>query len=234
MANIRSTAQVETGQPARRAAQYVRMSTDMQKYSTENQAAAIAAYAAERRLSIVRTYVDHGRSGLRIDRRKGLQALISDVQERKADYDFVLVYDVSRWGRFQDVDESAYYEFICKKAGIKVLYCAEQFENDGSFVAAIMKNIRRVAAGDYSRDLSARVFAGSCRVVSLGFKQGGTAGYGLQRVWSISPGPGNACWSPVTASPSRPTASSCSRDRRSKSRPCGGCFVLSSSSGNRN
>ena len=182
MANIRSTAQVETGQPARRAAQYVRMSTDMQKYSTENQAAAIAAYAAERRLSIVRTYVDHGRSGLRIDRRKGLQALISDVQERKADYDFVLVYDVSRWGRFQDVDESAYYEFICKKAGIKVLYCAEQFENDGSFVAAIMKNIRRVAAGDYSRDLSARVFAGSCRVVSLGFKQGGTAGYGLQRV----------------------------------------------------
>ena len=66
MANIRSTAQVETGQPARRAAQYVRMSTDMQKYSTENQAAAIAAYAAERRLSIVRTYVDHGRSGLRM------------------------------------------------------------------------------------------------------------------------------------------------------------------------
>lgn len=123
------------------------MSTHQQKYSIENQAAAIAAYATERKIDIHRTYVDKGRSGLRINSRKDLQRLISDVQERRADFDVVLVYDVSRWGRFQDVDESAYYEFICKKAGIQVLYCAEQFENDGSFVSAIMKNIRRVVAG---------------------------------------------------------------------------------------
>jgi DNA invertase Pin-like site-specific DNA recombinase len=165
-----------------RAAQYVRMSTDHQKYSTENQAAAIAAYALERNLAIVRTYIDNARSGLRISNRKALQDLIGDVQERRADFDFILVYDVSRWGRFQDTDESAYYEFICKKAGVRVLYCAEQFENDGTFVSAIMKNIKRVAAGDYSRDLSAKVFAGSCRMVKRGFKQGGTAGFGLQRV----------------------------------------------------
>jgi DNA invertase Pin-like site-specific DNA recombinase len=165
-----------------RAAQYVRMSTERQKYSTENQAAVIAAYADQRNLTIVRTYVDKGRSGLRINGRQALQRLISDVRGDRADFNFILVYDVSRWGRFQDTDESAYYEFICKKAGIKVLYCAEQFENDGSFVSAIMKNIRRVAAGDYSRDLSARVFAGSCRIVTLGFKTGGTPGYGLQRV----------------------------------------------------
>ena len=200
----------------------------------ENQAAAIAAYAAERRLSIVRTYVDHGRSGLRIDRRKGLQALISDVQERKADYDFVLVYDVSRWGRFQDVDESAYYEFICKKAGIKVLYCAEQFENDGSFVAAIMKNIRRVAAGDYSRDLSARVFAGSCRLVGLGFKQGGTAGYGLQRVLVDRSGCRKCLLKPGERKSLQTDRVILQPGPPKRSRPCGGCFVLSSSSGNRN
>ena len=35
---------------------------------------------------------------------------------------------------------------ICRTAGFKVRYCAEQFENDGSLVAAIMKNIKRVAA----------------------------------------------------------------------------------------
>jgi DNA invertase Pin-like site-specific DNA recombinase len=172
-----------TSDPLRlRAAQYVRMSPYQQKYSIENQAAAIAAYATEGKIDIVQTYVDKGRSGLRINSRKDLQRLIGDVQERRADFDVILVYDVSRWGRFQDVDESAYYEFICKKAGIQVLYRAEQFENDGSFVSAIMKNIRRVAAGDYSRDLSARVFAGSCRIITLGFKTGGTAGYGLQRV----------------------------------------------------
>jgi len=102
------------------------MSTYQQKYSIENQAAAIAAYASERKIEIVKTYVDKGRSGLRINSRNDPQKLIADVQERKADFDVILVYDVSRWGRFQDVDESAYYEFIRKKAGIQVLYCAEQ------------------------------------------------------------------------------------------------------------
>jgi len=165
-----------------RAAQYVRMSTDFQRYSLENQAAGIAAFAASRNLTIVRTYQDKGRSGLRFSNRQGLQSLINDVEGRRADFDFVLVYDVSRWGRFQDVDESAHYEFICKQAGVRVLYWAEQFENDGSFVSAIMKNIKRVSAGDYSRELSAKVFAGSCRLVRLGFKQGGIAGYGLERV----------------------------------------------------
>jgi DNA invertase Pin-like site-specific DNA recombinase len=106
--------------PGLRAAQYVRMSTDLQKYSTENQAAAIGAYADQRNLTIVRTYVDKARSGLRINNRKGLQDLISDVRDRRADFDFILVYDVTRWGRFQDIDERAYYEFICKLAGIRV------------------------------------------------------------------------------------------------------------------
>jgi DNA invertase Pin-like site-specific DNA recombinase len=54
-----------------RAAQYVRMSTDDQKYSIENHAAAIATYADQRNLRIVRTYLDNGKSGLRISNRKG-------------------------------------------------------------------------------------------------------------------------------------------------------------------
>jgi hypothetical protein len=55
----------------------------------------------------------------------------------------ILVYDVSRWGRFQDADESAYYEYICKRAGFGVQYCAEQFENDGSPVSTIVKGVSR-------------------------------------------------------------------------------------------
>lgn len=169
------------GANGQRAAQYVRMSTDHQKYSTENQADAIAAYAVRRNLTIVRTYADEGRSGLRLENRDSLRRLISDVQVGKADFDVILVYDVSRWGRFQDADESAYYEFICKEGGIKVLYCAEQFENDGSLTSTIIKNMKRAMAGEYSRELSTKVFAGQCRLVNLGFRQGGPPGYGLRR-----------------------------------------------------
>ncbi len=167
--------------PGARAAQYVRMSTDHQKYSTQNQADAIAAYAAQRGITIVCSYADEGRSGLDIGGRAGLQRLIRDVQSGQAQFEFILVYDVSRWGRFQDVDEGAYYEFICKDAGIQVHYCAEGFENDGSFASTMQKYMKRVMAGNYSRDLSTKVFIGQCRITTLGFWHGGQPGYGLRR-----------------------------------------------------
>lgn len=164
-----------------RAAQYVRMSTEHQKYSTSNQADVIARYAEARGLSICRTYTDDGKSGLRMDGRDALQRLIADVRSGNVDFEAILVYDVSRWGRFLDADESAYYEFICKEAGLTVQYCAEQFENDGSLSATIIKTMKRAMAGEYSRELSAKVFAGQCRLISLGFRQGGPAGFGLRR-----------------------------------------------------
>jgi DNA invertase Pin-like site-specific DNA recombinase len=181
---VRRTRQQNTEEPTSspaRAAQYVRMSTDHQKYSTENQREAIAAYAARRGLTIVREYADDGRSGLRLEGRDALKQLLQDVRSRRADFGVVLVYDVSRWGRFPDADESAYYEYTCKEAGINVQYCAEQFENDGSLSSTIIKSMKRVMAGEYSRELSAKVFAGQCRLIGLGFRQGGSPGYGLRR-----------------------------------------------------
>src|SRR5690348_13415204 len=157
------------------------MSTEHQKYSTENQADAIRQYAAQRGIEIVRTYADEGKSGLRLDGRDALKRLIADVQRGGADFSTILVYDVSRWGRFQDADESAYYEYICKRAGISVQYCAEQFENDGSPVSTIVKGVKRAMAGEYSRELSVRVFTGQCRLIELGYRQGGPPGYGLRR-----------------------------------------------------
>ncbi len=164
-----------------RAAQYVRMSTEHQQYSTENQMDAISRFAEARNMQIVRTYSDEAKSGLNIEGRNGLRDLIRDVENERADYTQVLVYDVSRWGRFQDVDESAYYEYICKRANVRVHYCAEQFENDGSLSSTLLKTIKRTMAGEYSRELSVKVFAGQCRLIERGFRQGGPAGYGLRR-----------------------------------------------------
>src|SRR5712671_4936492 len=164
-----------------RAAQYVRMSTEHQQYSTENQAEAIQQYAARRGLVVIRTYADEGKSGLRLDGRDALKRLIADVQSGSANFSTILVYDISRWGRFQDADESAYYEYICKRAGISVQYCAEQFENDGSPVSTIVKGVKRAMAGEYSRELSVKVFTGQCRLIELGYRQGGAPGYGLRR-----------------------------------------------------
>jgi len=167
--------------PHSQVAQYVRMSTEHQQYSTENQSDVISHFAESRKMDIIKTYADHGRSGLNISGRDGLSQLVADVERGVAKFSDVLVYDVSRWGRFQDVDESAYYEYILKRAGVRVHYCAEQFENDGSMYAAVVKAVKRSMAGEYSRELSVKVFAGQCRLIELGYRQGGPPGYGLRR-----------------------------------------------------
>jgi len=164
-----------------RAAQYVRMSTDHQQYSTENQADVIARYAAENGMEIVATYADAGKSGLTLAGRDELQKLLADVESGDADFSVVLVYDVSRWGRFLDADESAYHEYICRRAGKNVHYAAEQFKNDGSPISTLIKAVKRTMAAEYSRELSVKVFAGQCRLIELGYRQGGVAGYGLRR-----------------------------------------------------
>jgi DNA invertase Pin-like site-specific DNA recombinase len=153
-----------------RAAEYVRMSTEHQRYSTENQSDAIRQYAQQRGLEIVRTYADEGRSGLNIDGRSGLQRLLSDVESGVADFSVVVVYDISRWGRFQDSDEAASYEYRCRANGARVAYCAEQFENDGSIGSDVQKVVKRRMAAEYSRELSVKVFAGQSRLIRMGFR----------------------------------------------------------------
>ena len=167
--------------PLIRVAAYVRMSTEHQKYSTSNQMDVIREYAKTNGMEIVKVYSDEGKSGLNIKGRDSLSRMIADVQGEPG-FRHILVYDVSRWGRFQDADEAAHYEYMCKRAGIPVLYCAEQFQNDGSIGSSMIKTMKRTMAGEYSRELSTKVFQGACRLIQLGYKQGGTAGYGLRRM----------------------------------------------------
>lgn len=162
-------------------AQYVRMSTEHQKYSIANQSALILAYAQEHGMRIVRTYADPGRSGLTMERRPGLRSLLADVLARSTRFEAVLVYDMSRWGRFQDSDESAHYEFICKSAGVRVVYCAEPFCGDTTPFGSMAKAFKRAMAAEFSRELSIKVSAGKTRLASLGFRIGGVAGFGLRR-----------------------------------------------------
>lgn len=171
----------DAGKTLIRAAAYVRMSTEHQQYSTSNQMDVIQEYADKHGMTIVRTYSDEGKSGLGIQWRGSLQQMIADVQASDCAYEAILVYDVSRWGRFQDADESGYYEFQCRKAGVHVHYCAEQFVNDGSPTANIIKSVKRSMAGEYSRELSVKVFKGQCTLIERGFRQGGHAGFGLRR-----------------------------------------------------
>ena len=176
------TNEQEPGGPRVPAAQYIRMSTEHQQYSTDNQKDAIRQFAETAGCEIVATYEDSGRSGLNIAGRAGLQRLLADVEGGNSGFDVVLVYDVSRWGRFQNIDESASYEFRCHLAGVRIEYCAEQFVNDGSIGSDVLKAIKRSMAAEHSRVLSVKVFAGQSRLIGMGYRQGGPPGFGLRRL----------------------------------------------------
>lgn len=164
-----------------RAVQYVRMSTEHQRFSISAQKAVIAEYAHEHGYEIVDTYADPGKSGLSLKGRKELQRLLADVLGTGRTFDAVLILDVSRWGRFQDPDQAAHYEFICRQAGVEVTYCAEPFASDPNPFTALIKQLKRVMAGEYSRELSAKVSRARLQHARLGFYQGGGPVYGFRR-----------------------------------------------------
>ena len=164
-----------------RAAQYLRASTKHQQYSIANQAAAIALYASAQNIAIVRSFIDDGISGTSIRGRFGLLELLHVVESGLADFELVIVFDVSRWGRFRDADEGAHYEYVCKGAGISVRYCSEQFKNDNSPTSNLLKALKRTMASEYSRELSVKVLAGQSRLVRRGFWMSGGTPFGFQR-----------------------------------------------------
>ena len=162
------------------AAEYIRMSTDHQRYSRGNQAKVIREYA-ETLDEVVRTYYDAGKSGLTYEGRDALKLLLADVLKGGTEFTLILVYDVSRWGRFQDADEAAHYEFLCRQAGVGIEYCGEPFANDGSPLSSMVKSMKRAMAGEYSRELSVKSYAGLANLARRGYRLGGPAGYGLRR-----------------------------------------------------
>jgi DNA invertase Pin-like site-specific DNA recombinase len=180
-----------------RAVAYVRMSRESQEYSPINQMTLINKYASDHDMQIVKTYSDEGISGLRIENRPGLRALLTDVVGGNPDFSKLLVYDVSRWGRFQDIDESGHYEFMCRRAGVEVIYCAELFGADNSLISMFGKMLKRGAAAEFSRELSVRIFRAKCHLAGRGFLMGGTPPFGMRTVLVDSNG--KRIYGPISA-----------------------------------
>ena len=166
-----------------RVAQYLRMSTDHQQYSLHNQSEYIKDYAEKNNMEIAYTYDDAGKSGVSIVGRHSLQQLLSDVEQKKIDIQAVLFYDVSRFGRFQNSDEAAYYSFLFERNGVDLIYCSEPIPTkDFPLESSVILNIKRSSAAYHSRNLFEKVFIGQVNLIKLGYHQGGMAGYGLRRL----------------------------------------------------
>jgi DNA invertase Pin-like site-specific DNA recombinase len=171
--------------PRKKAIAYYRHSAeDKQENSVPIQRGHAEKFAQQYNIDIIHEEADEGKTGLLADR-PGFKNLFNNwiLNEEAPHFDYILVYDVSRWGRFQDQDEAAHYEFECKQRKKKVIYIARGFpKEEQQLISHLQTSIERYMAAEYSCQLSDKVFYGCVKVSEQGFSAGGTACYGMTRL----------------------------------------------------
>jgi len=167
----------------KRAAAYYRHSAqDRQENSVEIQQDQVRQFAEDNNIEMVEEYIDRGKTGLITEGREAFQRMLHDVETGKHQFDYVLVLDVSRWGRYQKRDIAAYYSALCEMHGAKVIYATIGFAAENDLIHGLRIDIERYQAANYSRELSTKVFKGCAKIASQGFRAGGTPPYGFHRI----------------------------------------------------
>ena len=168
----------------KRAVAYYRHSAqDRQENSVEIQQDQVRKFASDNKIEIIQEFIDRGKTGLVTEGREAFQTMLRDyIQSGTLEFDYVLVLDVSRWGRYQNTDISAYYTGLCAMHGKHVSYTSIGFTAENDLMHALRINIERYQAANYSRELSTKVFKGCAKIASQGFRAGGMPPYAFHRL----------------------------------------------------
>jgi DNA invertase Pin-like site-specific DNA recombinase len=169
--------------PKAKAIAYYRHSAeDRQEYSIPIQQEQVRQLAHEHNIQIVEEFKDYGKSGLGIKGRDEFKRMLDYVVDTNIEFEYIFVLDVSRWGRFQDLDLSAHYMWFCKQHGRKVVFTKMGFQDDDDPMQQLILTFERARAATYSRELSDKVFRGCVKIADMGFWAGGYPPYGLSRL----------------------------------------------------
>ncbi len=155
---------------------YYRRSTDKQETSIEQQRRAVEAYAKNNSYEIVCEYIDTG-SGKTAERKDFLR-MIADGTSRSRDFETILTYDISRFGRM-DTDEVGFYRHQLKANGVSIIYVAEGLRNDNSMGDRIVKGVKQEMAHEYSKDMAQKIIRGLISHSERGFASGRMASFGF-------------------------------------------------------
>ncbi len=140
----------------KRAVLYMRMSTDKntQENSIKSQEKSLLIYAENNKMSIIEKYIDEGISGRTAQKRPAFLKMIDDSEKNL--FDFVLVYDSSRFAR--NLEESIVYKSALKRNGVKLISITEpSLDDDTNLITDAMLGALNEM---YSRKLSKAVKRG--------------------------------------------------------------------------
>ncbi|MHC4211971.1 MAG: recombinase family protein [Planctomycetota bacterium] len=161
---------------------YRHSAQDRQEYSIPIQREQLKKFADANGIKIIKEFSDHGVSGLSSKGRDKFLEMLEYVAEGKEDFEYILVLDMSRWGRFQDLVLSPYYIGLCQQFGKKVIFADIGIPKEDDLTHFLRLNVESYRAASYSKELSGKVFNGCVNIARHGFRAGGTTPYGLNRV----------------------------------------------------
>jgi DNA invertase Pin-like site-specific DNA recombinase len=161
---------------------YRHSAQDRQENSIQIQSELIHKFAKEHGIEIIKEFADYGKSGLSTDKRDGFNEMLDEWVKKRDDFEYILVLDVSRWGRFQDIDLSAAYSSECKKHGKQVVYTNLGIPREDDPLYQVYLSFERSRAAQYSSELSGKVFHGCKKIAEQGYRPGGIPPYGLHRL----------------------------------------------------
>ena len=163
------------------AAGYVRCSTEQQDDSIDQQKREISKWADQGGYKVIRWFEDEGKSGTSFEKRPAFVEMKNRV-ECDPGFEYVLVYDESRWGRAKRIRESSYWKVHFEKRGVKVVITNSGSNSGNNVGDFVIEAVESAEATEYSKKLSRSVLRGSKANASKGYSSGGTAPYGFNRL----------------------------------------------------
>ena len=163
-------------------AYYRHSARDRQENSVAIQQELVQKWAKENGVDIIFEFADRGKSGLTAEGRDGFNDMMENWVKKRNDFDLVLCLDVSRWGRFQDIDLSATYSAECKKHGKLVVYTTLGMPRPDDPLYPVYVQFERFRAAQFSKELSVKVSHGCIKIAEQGYWLGGSPPYGFDRL----------------------------------------------------
>ncbi len=154
---------------------YLRRSTDRQEQSIGDQRKAIQAYAVLKVFEFLDFYIDDAISGASSEGRASFLKLIADAQRESCPFQYVLVYDVKRFGRV-DNDEAGFYRYQLRKNGVEIVYVSEGFNGDDT--DDLLRPVKQWQARQELKDQSKVTIRGLLTRSEGGWWMGGTPPFG--------------------------------------------------------
>ena len=163
-------------------AYYRHSAKDRQENSVAIQQDLVQKWARENGVEIIHEFADRGKSGLTAAGRDAFNDMMENWVRKRDDFAFVLCLDVSRWGRFQDIDLSATYSAECKRHGKQVIYTTLGMPRPDDPLYPVYVQFERFRAAQFSKERSAKVSHGCIKIAQQGYWVGGSPPYGYARL----------------------------------------------------